>query len=106
MTTSLPNTSYLPAISPSSIPVISFAPSYADALQLSMVPKAVQNYVVPNKPVKKGAFIFIKINEQDYQRRILLCQNSLIGRPVLVYGENPWKFSYLKARLALFWKVR
>ena len=46
-----------------------------------------------------GDVICIKIDEQAYQCRVSICQNSLIGRLTQLKGEKPWKYDDLRIKL-------
>ena len=54
---------------------------------------------------KQGAFQAIKVNNEIYQKRLQLCQHSLIGRIVLNKGETPWTLPKLKEHLSSIWTL-
>ena len=47
--------------------------------------------------------IYTRIDEDLYQKRVRICQASLIGRLVLSKGDQPWKIEDLRARLHGLW---
>ncbi|KAK2638286.1 hypothetical protein Ddye_026081 [Dipteronia dyeriana] len=58
--------------------------SYAQAISSAITP-------VSSAPKKKGDYVTIKVNPKAYEERLKLYSYSLIGRVILLKGEEPWK---------------
>ncbi|PON62529.1 hypothetical protein TorRG33x02_279030 [Trema orientale] len=58
-----------------------------------------------SKPLLKGNYVCVKVNETALQNRLEMCQFSLIGRIFLSKGDSPWKLVDLKFKLQIVWSL-
>ncbi|KAK2638453.1 hypothetical protein Ddye_026248 [Dipteronia dyeriana] len=72
--------------------------SYAQSISSAIAPVSLD-------PKKNGDYVAIKVNPKAYEERLKLCSYSLIGRVVLLKGDEPWKVLALKEKLQSFWKL-
>lgn len=57
------------------------------------------------KPINKGAFYSMVIDEELYKKGVDEHRNSIIGRVILVKKEKPLSTEALKQKLSAIWKV-
>ena len=87
---------HLPSLVPPSTK--SYAAAVADTIS-TVIPCPLRNSI-------PGSYQAVKINSELYQKRLALCQFSLIGRIVLSKGDTPWSLTNLKDKLSSIWRLQ
>ena len=82
------------------VPLRASVPSYASLLSRETIDTSINT----GSLYHHGAVVCVKIDESVYKKHVQLCQESLIGRVILIKGEKLWKFEDLYKRLSFTWK--
>ena len=83
-------------------PVKSYAAAVSSDLNFPSILK-------PSGPVlvsKSGSLSTVRINSEVYNKRLALCQYSLIARIILNKGDSPWTLVNLKHKLSSIWSLQ